>query len=172
MLHRAVEFYAQGHIKSLSPVEQFDIAQVEESMRYMQKGTHIGKIVVNFPTNSSQVQTSFQRRNLTLRSDAAYLFIGGLGGIGRSVSSWLVQNGARHIIFFSRSAGKIGREDPFIQELEAQGCTVQTISGSISDAADVEKAATSATKPIAGVLQGSMVLDVSGQRKVSYTFFS
>ena len=136
-------------------------------MRFMQKGTHIGKIVVNFPSDASQLKASYPRRKLTLRSDAAYLFIGGLGGLGRSVSSWLVENGARHIVFFSRSAGKVGRDDPYIQELEAQGCTVQTFSGSISNLADVERVINSTTKPISGVLQGSMVLNVSTSWKLS-----
>jgi len=34
-----------------------------------------------------------------LRSDASYLLVGDLGGIGRAVASWMVEKGARHLVF-------------------------------------------------------------------------
>ena len=64
------------------------------------------------------------------------------------------------MIFFSRSAGKVTQDDSFIKELEAQGCFVQKISGSVTNPEDVKKVVSSAAKPIAGVLQASMVLKV------------
>lgn len=140
---------------------EFQAAQVEEAMRYMQKGQHIGKIVVTMPENPLELEAAPYVKKFTLRPDVSYLSVGGLGGLGRSIATWLVENGAKHLIFFSRSAGKVSNDDPFVKELAAQGCSVQTFSGSVTDAADVAKVVSSASKPIAGVLQASMVLNVS-----------
>ena len=154
-------FYEQGHIKPITPVKYFEAAHVEDAMRYMQKGSHIGKIVVTFPKDPMELEATTHSRDLVLRPDMSYLFIGGLGGLGRSIASWMVEKGARHLIFLSRSAGSVTSEDPYLKELAACGCSVQTFSGSVSNLPDVEKVVSSAAKPIAGVLQASMVLSVS-----------
>ena len=166
LLRRAIEFYEQGHIKPIAPIKGFEAAHVEDAMRYMQKGQHIGKIVVTMPADPLQLEAKPSRSELSLRPEVAYLFIGGLGGLGRSIASWLVERGARHIIFFSRCAGAITAEDPYIKELAAQGCSVQTFSGSVSNLADVKRVVGAAAKPIAGVLQASMVLNVCLSLKI------
>lgn len=158
LLRRVVEFYEQGHIKPIKPMKTFEAAHIEEAMRYMQKGAHIGKIVVTFPEDPMTLEATSAPRDLVLRPDVSYLSIGGLGGLGRSIASWMVERGAKHLIFFSRSAGSVTSEDPYIKELAARGCSVQTFSGSISNLADVKKVVASAAKPIAGILQASMVL--------------
>ena len=154
-------FYEQGYIKPIAPVKYFEAAHVEDAMRYMQKGSHIGKIVVTFPEDPMELHATTHPRDLVFRSDVSYLSIGGLGGLGRSIASWMVEKGARHLIFLSRSAGSVTSEDPYIKELAARGCSVQTFSGSVSNLSDVKMVVSSAAKPIAGVLQASMVLSVS-----------
>lgn len=169
LLRRAVLFYEQGHIKPIAPIQEFDGVHVEEAMRYMQQGQHIGKVVVRMPDDASELQATSNTMNLVFRPDASYLFVGGLGGLGRSIASWMVEKGAKHIVFFSRSAGKVTAEDPYIKELVAQGCSVQTFSGSVSNAADVRNIVSSVEKPIAGVLQASMVLNVSWKSQTLYS---
>lgn len=154
-------FYEQGYIKPISPVKYFEAAHVEDALRYMQKGSHIGKIVITFPIDPKVLEATTHPRDLVLRPDRSYLSIGGLGGLGRSIASWMVERGAKHLIFMSRSAGSATSEDPYIKELTACGCSVQTFSGSVSSLPDVERVVSSAAKPIAGVLQASMVIDVS-----------
>ena len=153
--------YEQGYIKPISPVKYFEATYVEDALRYMQKGSHIGKVVITFPKDPKVLEATTHPRNLVLRPNMSYLFIGGLGGLGRSIASWMVERGAKYLIFMSRSAGSVTSEDPYIKELTACGCSVQTVSGSVSNLSDIEKAVSSAAKPIAGVLQASMVIDVS-----------
>lgn len=163
LLRRAMEYYEQGCIKPIAPIKEFQAVDVEAAMRYMQKGQHIGKIVITFPENPTELEATTKTRDLVLRPDVSYLCIGGLGGLGRSIASWLVERGARHLIFLSRSAGSVTSEDPYIKELAARGCSVQTFSGSVASGRDVKRVVAWAARPIAGVLQASMVLDVSDQ---------
>ncbi|KAL8695116.1 MAG: hypothetical protein Q9224_003449 [Gallowayella concinna] len=168
LLRRAIQFYTQGHIKPIFPVKEFHAAQVEEAMRYMQKGQHIGKIVVSMPESPTELEAKPNVRELALRPDVSYLLAGGLGGLGRSTASWLVEKGAKHLIFLSRSAGQVSNDDPFVKELAAQGCSVQMFSGSVANVADVAEVISSAAKPIAGVLQASMVLDDVALNNMSF----
>jgi NAD(P)-dependent dehydrogenase (short-subunit alcohol dehydrogenase family)/aryl carrier-like protein len=138
----------------------FDGTKIEDSFRYMQKGQHIGKIVVKIPESEGpeSLPITGKSQPLLLKPNGAYLLIGGLGGLGRAIANWMVECGARHIIFFSRSAGKGEDDQQFFKELESQGCAVQAVAGDVTKLQDVEDAVSNAIKPIIGVLQLSMVL--------------
>jgi hypothetical protein len=151
--------YGQGFVKPLNLHMVFPATKIEDAFRYIQKGQHIGKIVVSMPTGDDKLSITPVRSTLRLRSEKSYLFVGGLGGLGRAVSTWLVERGARHLVFLSRSAGTIPKSDPYIRELEAQGCAVQTISANIYNSSDLKTAIKAISAPIAGVLQASMVLE-------------
>lgn len=95
------------------------------------------------------------------RQDVSYLLVGGFGGLGRSVATWMVEHGARSLVFLSRSAASPDNAQ-FVKELEGYpGCTVTTVSGDVSKDEDVLKTIKAAPKPLAGVLQLSLVLRVS-----------
>jgi glutamyl-tRNA reductase len=112
------------------------------------------------PEDRSILPTESADWHLQLRSDRAYLFVGGLGVIGKSMSSWLIERGARHIIFLSRSAGEVSYDHDLIKELHAVGCATTRLSGSIADYEAVVIAVNSISLPIGGVFQTSMVLKV------------
>lgn len=126
----------------------------------MQKGQHIGKIVVKMPEDPNDLPVARAQRKLTLSSEVSYLLVGGLGGLGRAVSTWMVENGARHLVYLSRSAGRSSRDKAFFQELEVQGCNITAVAGSVANLNDVERAVAMCSRPIAGVIQMSMVLRV------------
>jgi NAD(P)-dependent dehydrogenase (short-subunit alcohol dehydrogenase family) len=91
---------------------------------------------------------------------ASYLLVGGLGGLGRAIAVWMVEPGARHLVFLSPSAGARPIHNELIHELESMGCSVQLVRGSVSDLEDVKKAVAAAIvmAPLKGVYQMSMVL--------------
>lgn len=87
--------------------------------------------------------------------------IGGLGGLGKIVALWMVENGARDFVFLSRSGGKSAEDQHFKRDMENAGCRVVIVAGSVVEKDDVETAVAAALSPIAGVIQMSMVLKVS-----------
>lgn len=97
---------------------------------------------------------------VNFRPDSCYLLVGGLGGLGRMVSTWMVENGARNIMFFSRSAKDGPENTPFFNVLRSQGCEVTCFAGDVTSLSDVEGAVKQATKPLAGVMQMSAVMRV------------
>jgi hypothetical protein len=64
--------------------------------------------------------------------------------------------------------GRSGFEDKasqrVIRNIEARGCEVHLIKGDVTDLEDVRKAFQSPKKPVAGIVQGAMVVRVSRHR--------
>jgi NAD(P)-dependent dehydrogenase (short-subunit alcohol dehydrogenase family)/acyl carrier protein len=159
VLQRAVDFWKQGYVKPIVSPTRYSATQISEPFRGMQRGQHIGKLVVSMPENpihelpAEPIYEAFH-----LRDDRAYLFVGGLGGLGQAIATWLVERGADEIVFLSRSAGSSPEHGQFVKELATLGCTANLVSGDVSKYDDVVRAIKAAAKPVGGVLQASLVL--------------
>lgn len=149
-----------GAIEPVVLAKIFEASRIQDAFRFMQKGQHIGKIIVSMPNESRDLGCAAVPFKFKLRPNVSYLLVGGLGGLGRAVSTWMVESGARHIIYLSRSAKETGGTHYFLNELRSQGCQVQMVAGSVSKFADVEAAVKKASMPIAGVINMSMILKV------------
>ncbi|KAL6694561.1 KR domain-containing protein [Trichoderma pleuroticola] len=168
ILQQFNKYFEKGAIKPVIPVKHFEAGDIVEAFRYMQKGQHIGKIVVSMPEDPSKLQSAAKPQVVKFKSDRTYLLVGGLGGLGKSVSNWMVENGARHIMYLSRSAGDSKQDRRFIKEIESQGCAVQAVKGSVTSLQDVYRAVEQATLPIAGVFLMTMVLRDRGILQLSH----
>ena len=146
----------------------FDATHMLDAFRYMQKGQHIGKIVVAMPEDPQGLEVTPVEQTLVLRPEASYLLVGGLGGLGRAISTWMVEHGARNIIYLSRSAGESGQDKAFFRELETQGCSVQAFPGSVTSLDDVKRVVENAAAPIAGVMHMPLVLRVRFKTSTMY----
>ena len=155
-----MELYEKKAIEPIRPMKVFTTTQMLDAFRYMQKGQHIGKIVVAMPVNPNELEVTPVEQELVLRPEASYLLVGGLGGLGRAISTWMVEHGARNIIYLSRSAGESEQDKAFFRELETQGCVVQAFPGDVGRLHDVQNVVAKAAAPIAGVMHMPMVLRV------------
>ena len=128
----------------------------------MQRGQHIGKICVSIRKSSEDTGLSTKilgrQRSLELHNSASYLLVGGLGGLGRAISIWMVEHGARHLTYLSRNAGVSPEDGLFVNELNSMGCHVQLVQGSVTKPEDVIKVIGGVSRPLKGILQMSMVL--------------
>lgn len=157
-----MDYFRQGHLKAIRLARVSSATAVRETFQNMQSGKHIGKIVVELRDDTGKlhlgnVQAS-KETGVKLDGSASYLLVGGLGGLGRSISIWMVQRGARKLIFLSRSAGMSQKHQDLVRELESMNCAVQLITGSVTNAADVARAVDAALGPLKGIIQLSMVL--------------
>ncbi|KAH8889179.1 hypothetical protein GQ53DRAFT_870139 [Thozetella sp. PMI_491] len=163
LLSSIVNLFQQGNIVAINPIKVFDAADNLDAFRYMQQGVHLGKIVVSMRDGSGAVHLnpSVVKRKKPIHFDASasYLLVGGLGGLGRSLSTWMVHHGARHLIYLSRSAS-INNADylDFVEELASMGCRTDLVPGSVTNKDDVANAVSKAAGSLKGILQMSMVL--------------
>jgi NAD(P)-dependent dehydrogenase (short-subunit alcohol dehydrogenase family) len=99
-----------------------------------------------------------------LTPDASYMLVGGLGGLGRAVASWMIEHGACHIIFVNRSGLSRQESKDVVATLQAKGAKVAVYGCDVASEQAVNDMASQAAKempPIRGVIQGAMVLKVS-----------
>ena len=150
------------HIDPIRPIKTFGSDNIGDAFRYMQQGVHLGKIVVSMRDSAGQVNLRGgviqQKRATEFDKSGVYLLVGGLGGLGRSVSTWMVERGARHLIYISRSAGATEEHSGFFQELASMGCRADFVQGSVLNLDDVTRAMQLAHGRLKGILQMSMVL--------------
>ena len=156
-LDKCADLHDKGFIQLIHPITSFEAVRIEGAFRYMQSGQHIGKMVATLPEDLNNLQTA-GASDLQLRSDSSYVLISGLGGLGRAVSTSMVECGTKHLIYVLRSAGKSKDDENFLHELQVQGC--RTFAEDVADSSLIKKVVQNAAKPIAGVIQMSMILKV------------
>ena len=86
LLELTLEQYRKGNFKPITPVTIFDAIHIEDAFRLIQKGSHIGKIVIKFPEEDTLPLTSTIPVP-NFRGDISYLLISGLGGLGKAIAS-------------------------------------------------------------------------------------
>ncbi|KAL3496347.1 hypothetical protein BJX62DRAFT_251184 [Aspergillus germanicus] len=152
------ELSAKNELVPIRPVKVYEATEVVDAFRYMQQGVHMGKILVKMPEDPATLSFSPGLSPFSFNPDASYLLAGGLGGLGRSVSTWMVEQGARHLVYLSRSAGQSDGDKAFVRELETQRCQAVCVPGDVTVKEDVERAISQCPRPLAGIAQLSGVL--------------
>ncbi|KAL2828561.1 hypothetical protein BJY01DRAFT_261540 [Aspergillus pseudoustus] len=161
LLNETLSLCKQGLIRPINPISNIALAERETATAsdLLSSLGPVGTAVLDISSATKCLPVLPADPKLSLRSDAAYLLVGGLGGLGQSVSTYLVERGARYLIYLSRTAGESQAHRTFFRELESQGCSVQAVKGDVSNLADVTATIHNTQLPIAGVLHLGMVLD-------------
>ncbi|KAH7154546.1 KR domain-containing protein [Fusarium sp. MPI-SDFR-AT-0072] len=114
----------------------------------------MGKVVLEMPAYPSYLDAKATTQSIRFDPLASYFLVGGFGGLGKALAVWLVERGAKHLVFRSRSGMA---ESKFSAELGAMGCSFIAVKGSVNNLEDVEDAIKKAPCPIRGVFHLSMV---------------
>ncbi|KAL2819315.1 hypothetical protein BDW59DRAFT_123333 [Aspergillus cavernicola] len=163
LLQECSTLVQEGKIQPPQPITEVAYADVHRAFRMAQTGTMSGKIVLipGGPKDQVLVEpTQFRRRRL-FEHDRVYLLVGGLGGLGRRLSEWLFERGARHLAFLSRSGAKRAEARETVEWLQERGVQVAVFSGDVSDASVVNGAIQQIEATpyrLAGVFHAAMVL--------------
>jgi acyl transferase domain-containing protein/NADPH:quinone reductase-like Zn-dependent oxidoreductase/SAM-dependent methyltransferase/NAD(P)-dependent dehydrogenase (short-subunit alcohol dehydrogenase family) len=143
------------------PLRIFKQSGAEKAFRFMQSGKHIGKIVFEFDENEV-VQMKPAPKEGFIKADATYLVAGAFGGIGKSITRFLVEQGARNLVLPSRSTVEGGNNEraAFVQELRVKGARVEAPLCDIANREQLAQALNSLNNmpPIEGCIQSAMVL--------------
>ncbi|KAK1964571.1 PKSKA1 [Colletotrichum sublineola] len=160
LFSKVFELFEGGHIKPINPIHQFPWTDISSAVRFLRPGTHIGKVVLSSGGPDAIVQVPIRRapKQLRFRDDGSYLIVGGLRGLCGSLAMYLAKSGARHLAVISRSGYADDRSRAVVKQLKALGARIDLLTTDITVEAEVEKAFRRTTVPIAGIIQGAMVL--------------
>ncbi|TVY92322.1 Reducing polyketide synthase [Lachnellula willkommii] len=161
LLSDVFDLINKGLVKAISPITTYPMSSVETAFRTLQSGKIMGKIVI-VPRLADQVRAVPSKipRSL-LKADATYIIIGGTGGLGRSMSRWMMDKGARSIVLISRSGNATGKVAELIEEATTLGATITVRSCDVTSKEQVQKLITediSTLPPVRGVIHAAMVL--------------
>lgn len=171
--------YRNGQISPLQPLMKKNIAEINDSIAAFSDSYTAGKTLLMHDASSKIGSTSPLLMLpsvpiLKLRSDATYLLIGCHGGLGRSLTQWMMAKGARNFTFLSRSGSDSKEAGALVTSLRKAGANVQILRGDVSVREDVERAVSQVdpVHPIRGVIHAAMVLWVSTQLDTGPCFSS
>ncbi|KAI1350311.1 polyketide synthase [Xylaria sp. FL0043] len=152
--------YRAGRIKP-GPITKYDVSEISQAFRAFSVKDRIGKIVVSLEDINSQIPVAPAKYFAVLDPDKIYLLVGCLGGLGRSLSRWMLKRGARHFAFIGRSADDKPSAKKLIGHLKGSGAEVIVARGDVSVANDVQafvQTCLDTGRPIGGVVQAALGL--------------
>lgn len=167
VLQRVLGLWKDGHIEPAATSKEYSALQVSEAFREVQLDQHMGKLVLSMPA-ADEFPAEPINDPLQLGGDKSFLFVGGLGGLGRVISTWLAERGAAEVVFLSRSAGSSPEHTRFAQELATLGCEAKLVVGDVARYEDVVRAVRTGKRPFGGVLQAALVLRDASFSKTEY----
>ncbi|KAL8706673.1 MAG: hypothetical protein Q9201_000307 [Fulgogasparrea decipioides] len=160
LLVEVMDLFRSGSIRNISPINVLPIDALGLALHDLQRGKTMGKTIIEpLPGQRVQVMPAFSSHPL-IRPDATYLITGGMGGLGRSMTKWLVQQGAKSIALLSRS-GHASAHAGLTNEYSAIDVNVSVMQCDVGDEDQVRKVmerCSQSMPPIRGVIHGAMVL--------------
>ncbi|MEX1256304.1 MAG: SDR family NAD(P)-dependent oxidoreductase [Gemmatimonadota bacterium] len=154
------------------PARVFNASGLQDALRFMAKGTHIGKVVIDFAAQELPAVPNpiVHRREQFGWTNGTFLVTGGLGGLGAGVCQMFGSLGAKRVVILSRRKELDRLARLRLKEIEQTGTRVIMLTGDVSEEADVRAAVEVADAPdaplrgvvhSAGVLEDTMLLNLT-----------
>ena len=160
LMVETLQLYRAGEIQA-PPMEVFDVTRVSQAYRFFANKGRVGKVVISMEDPLAQVPIAPATYLSIFDPDKVYLLIGCLGGLGRSLSRWMITRGAKNFVFLGRSGADKPSAQQLVSRLEQTGATVGVVRGDVSQATDVTAAVSACVatgRQIGGVVQAAMGL--------------
>nr|POE93173.1 highly reducing polyketide synthase curs1 [Quercus suber] len=129
--------------------------------------------ILSFNYGEDNVKSRTSRQPTQFSSHGFYLLVGCLGGIGRSLTTWMFDRGCRNFAFISRSGITKPEAADVVRTLEKSGAKADVFCADASDekaVADIVSAL-STRGPIKGVVHAAMVLQDGLYENMSFPAF-
>ena len=160
LMAETLELYRAEQIKP-PPFKVFDVSEITQAYRYFAGTSRVGKVVISLEKPESRIPVAPATFTSVLDPQKVYILVGCLGGLGRSLSRWMMARGARHFIFLGRSGCDKPSAQQLVSRLQNAGAGVNVVRGDVSKMADITatvSAALATGRGIGGVVQAAMGL--------------
>lgn len=95
--------------------------------------------------------------------NSTYVLAGGLGGLGRCIAHWMVDRGARNLVFLSRSGAQKEEARNLVEQLTTQGARIAAYACDLGNEDRLRLVLQEVSRDlplIRGVIQSAMLLQV------------
>jgi zearalenone synthase (highly reducing iterative type I polyketide synthase) len=138
-------------------------SQVQEALDWARSHPQ-DTVILCFDEDDTVPVTADVANPLVLDPEATYLLVGGTGGLGASLATFLARKGARHLAVVSRSGPSSRNASSFTQNLASLGVHTTLYAADTSDEIALRRVLSRCAAempPIRGVIQCAAVLDDS-----------
>lgn len=159
-----LDLFNKGRFKVPGVVQHISLGEIDKAVSNFSDAFGVVKPVIHYEASEEPLWViPALRTKLQFNSDVTYLLVGCLGGLGRSLTSWMMESGARRFAFLSRSGTDSKSAAKLVKDIEAAGAIVQVVRGDATNRADVVRALKEIPSryPVRGVVHAAMVLRVS-----------
>ncbi|KAI1323180.1 putative polyketide synthase [Xylariaceae sp. FL0255] len=134
-----------------------DLAHLDETRSRL---SNLDSSAVEIRYGQSKVKACKSNTHAEFHPDGVYILVGCLGGLGRSLTTWMLERGCRNFVFLSRSGTAKSEAAEVVENLKKASANVQIFCIDASDAVAVARvvAGIASTRPIKGVIHAAMVL--------------
>ncbi|MCJ1473023.1 hypothetical protein MMC13_001672 [Lambiella insularis] len=144
-------------------VQSFDLANHVHAFQAAQIDPWAVALLHKNLDKATKSAVIYKKTTRLFSEDGAYIIIGGLGGLGRYVCRWMVDNGAKRIVAISRSGVKSDEAKQTYEELNALDVSFEVLKADACDRKEMSEALatirkTSPISPIKGVMNMAMLL--------------
>ncbi|KAJ0414844.1 hypothetical protein BJY00DRAFT_318416 [Aspergillus carlsbadensis] len=161
LLRDVAELAEAGSINSVT-LTTMPISEIETAFRQIQAGKHTGKIILTVEDNQEVKAVPSMPSQAQLREDASYIVVGGFGGLGRAIITWLVEHGAKNLVSLSRSGAKDAESRAFVEQIRQKGVTLLAPCCDIASSEAVAALAQDINRyglpPVQGIINSAMAL--------------
>jgi NADPH:quinone reductase-like Zn-dependent oxidoreductase/SAM-dependent methyltransferase len=168
LMSRVIDLFNQGVLKPPTPVHLIPASDVQSAFRSMQSGKVVGKIVVVNDASTTVTAKAQPIAGAKIGSQGSYIITGGTGGLGRALTRWLIEMGAKFVVLVSRSGGDQSPQselNTLINWASKHGAKVFVAACDVSEPSKVDTLLNILTANCfpspSGVIHGAMVLEVS-----------
>ncbi|KFA49089.1 hypothetical protein S40293_07096 [Stachybotrys chartarum IBT 40293] len=162
LLPSIMQLFANGTIDAPGLITKISLSGLDAAVSTFSDAFGAAKpvIALDATCESPIMMTRPRTKQLQFGGDVTYLLVGCLGGLGRSLTRWMMESGARRFLFLSRSGTDAPSAAKLVADLDAAGADVQVVRGDATNKADVIRAVQQvpSTSPIRGVVHAAMVL--------------
>ncbi|KAF3402032.1 Polyketide synthase-nonribosomal peptide synthetase [Penicillium rolfsii] len=159
LLNQVIDLYRAGRIAKIDPIRIFDISEINSGLRHFSSRARMGKVAISLEDDSTTIPVQTLKYRTTFSAKKTYLMIGCLGGLGRSMSKWMMSRGARKFVFLGRSGTDKLSARRLVEDLTQHGAECKVVRGDVCNNSDVEAAVAAVEGPIGGVIQAAMGLN-------------
>ncbi|KAK8034603.1 polyketide synthase [Apiospora rasikravindrae] len=169
-LAQVLDLYRRNQLRGWSDTHNRNIAELNDAVASFRDDFGAAKVLLAYEKFHTPLLITPSLPTAGFDPNASYLLVGCLGGLGRSLTSWMMKRGARNFCFLSRSGADAKDAAALVEELKAAGATVQVTRGDVSMLQDVKQAVGDIprNRPLRGVVHAAMVLRDSLFYKMSY----
>ncbi len=147
LLRDSIRYFEEQGLEPL-PRQAFPASDAAAAFQTMAQARHVGKVLISLRDLAAAHEPTA----------GSYLVTGGLGGLGLRVASWLVEQGARHLVLAGRSAPSTEALRA-VRDLEAAGSRVTVRRLDVADERQVSALVTGIDPPLKGIVHAAGVLD-------------